>query len=56
MESTRNFKIRKTGSKLKSFQEMQDQELVATLEDLRLAEQNDLEQTNIRSIAFETFR
>lgn len=40
MESTRTFKIRKTGSKLRTAQEMQDQELVANLEDLRLAENN----------------
>lgn len=37
METTKSFKIRRTGSKMRSLQEMQDQELVANLEDLRLA-------------------
>lgn len=49
MDSTRNFKIRKTGSKMRTMQEMQDLELVTNLEDLRLSEQNDQEQTNVGS-------
>lgn len=37
METGRSFKIRRTMAKAKNLQDTQDQELVANLEDLRLA-------------------
>lgn len=36
-DTSRTFKIRKTASKLKTAQELLDQELVTNLQDLRLA-------------------
>ena len=41
MDTARSFKIRRTGSKTRTIQEMHDQEYVANLDDLRLAENID---------------
>ena len=48
METGKSFKIRKTGfNKTRNLQDIQDQELVANLDDLRISQQNFNEQANI---------